>query len=69
MSKDVAAMLIKRDEQQHIGVKLLSLQGSLLSSSSLLQCQVNDCTIVHVVISQRVGILDENALITKDIAH
>lgn len=38
------------------------LHGSLLSSTSLLQCQVNDWTIAHVVIGQGVGILDKNAL-------
>lgn len=36
--------------------------GSLLSSTSLLQCQMNDRTVAHVVVSQRVGILDENTL-------
>lgn len=34
----------------------------LLPSASLLECQVDDGTIGHVVVSQRVGILDENAL-------
>lgn len=43
------------------------LRRSFLSSSSLLQSQVDDCAIVHVVVSQRVGILDENALIKKEI--
>lgn len=38
------------------------LRGSLLPSTSLLQCQVNDRTVAHVVISQGVGILNENAL-------
>lgn len=38
------------------------LHGSLLSSTSLLQCQVNDGSVVHVVISQGIGILDKNAL-------
>ena len=34
----------------------------LLPPASLLERQVNDGTVGHVVVSQRVGILDENAL-------
>lgn len=34
----------------------------LLPPASLLEGQVDDGTIGHVVVSQRVGILDENAL-------
>lgn len=34
----------------------------LLPSASLLERQVDDGTVGHVVVSQRVGILDENAL-------
>ena len=38
------------------------MPASLLPASSLLQGQVNDRTIVHVVVSQGVWIFDENTL-------
>lgn len=57
-----------RNKQQYFQVNaFLIVAKSFLSSSPLLQCQMNECTIVHVVISQRVGILDENALIKENI--
>lgn len=49
---------------------LIFLQrGSFLPSTSLLQCQVNDRTIVHVVIGQGVGILDKNTLKKRSTEH
>lgn len=37
----------------------------LLPPASLLERQVDDGTVSHVIVSQRVGILDENALILQ----
>lgn len=51
--------------KKHSHVKYFLLHGSLLSSTSLLQCQVNHCAIAHVVISQGVGIFNEHALKNK----
>lgn len=43
-------------------MKLGSLARLLLPSSSLLQGKMNDTSAVHVVVGQRVGVFDENAL-------
>lgn len=43
-------------------ILIFSQQCSFLPSTSLLQSQVNDRAIVHVVISQGVGIFDKNTL-------
>lgn len=53
---DITAKIIKKK------ILIFSRRCSFLSSTSLLQCQVNDRTVVHVVISQGVGILDKNTL-------
>lgn len=41
---------------------MMNMSDLLLPSSSLLEGQVNDGAIVHVIIGQRVGIFDENPL-------
>lgn len=41
---------------------MTNMSNLLLPSSSLLKGQMDDGSIVHVVIGQRVGIFDENTL-------
>lgn len=41
---------------------MTNMSNLLLPSSSLLKSQMDDRSVVHVVIGQRVGIFDENSL-------
>lgn len=43
-------------------MKITEMEKLLLPSSSFLKGKMYDSSIVHVVVSQRVGIFDENTL-------